>query len=637
MPQNLKALLLIGVLGLLTFSNGLANPFLIDDHAFFEEKLRNIKFLPLHFLPDKDRALHIEGESADPFYRPLATVVPMISILIWKNNTIGHHATNLALFCLAGFCIYLFLMRLGAGYPVSLLSAALYIMHPINGVAVNYITASIFSVQVILMLGALYCLLRQDSWPWTAGACVLYILSTWCHETAMFLPFYALILYCVLADGPKRVSLSATLAQAWKKTWPLFAVFGINLFIRVFFVSALQESILSKIQYFQISFAQYLATWTMLLAWYLSKLFWFQHVVLIMAHQPLRDSVAPWIILFLALAALAVFSIWYLRRDKFMLLGLAWFIFGFFPYTMACFFQPVHGLMIEPHWFLFPVIGFFLCFSRVLERLMSGVMSRPPHLAPQKARPSLKWLGRGVLVLFVFFSVYFSRWHNWAWGDEVRYCNYWLMESPSFVAVNAYLAKAYELRKRYDLARAHYAVILKRGYKSYVAYTNMGLMDMEEGKWTSAKENLLKVMDIDPKASVAVNDLGVIYFMDGEYSQALKYFLRAHELNRFTVLPLLDISKAYLKLGDNPKAIDALNQVLDIVPGEEHAMVDLIQIYMADKDQGNVVRMARLMLHKSENPYTLKNAGILLQSYGFSGEAKEAFGRARSIFNSARP
>ncbi len=65
-------------------------------------------------------------------------------------------------------------------------------------------------------------------------------------------------------------------------------------------------------------------------------------------------------------------------------------------------------------------------------------------------------------------------------------------------------------------------------------------------------------------------------------------------------------------------------------------MVDLIQIYMAQKDKDNVIKIARLMLRHSQNPYTLRNAGILLQGYGLQDEAKEGFNKAQRIFNGSK-
>ena len=627
--EHLKALLFILLLGFLTFSNGLNNPFLIDDHAFFtDEKLQNIKYLPLHFLPDKNRALHIEGQSADPFYRPLATVIPMLSYLAFGNNTTGYHLTNLFLLCFAGWGIYLFLRYLAASYLLALLAAVFYVIHPINGVAVNYITASVFPVQVMLMLGALYFILsspnvfvgdldsrQKHSGMTTIFSVVFYILSTFCHETAMLLPVYALILVTVLS---KAGELKARLQEAWGKVWPLFAVLG-ALFIFRMFYSSLQTSILGKINEYSMTFPQYLATWTMLLSWYLSRLFWPKNIVLIMAHQPLTEGLGVWIILLALLLALGAYLLWYFRRNRLALLGLAWFITGLVPSTLACFFQPIHGLMIEPHWFLFPVIGFFIFIAGIFEDMLAH-------------KKTFAWVG---LTVVIFTSVFFSRWQNWVWGDEIRYCDFWLEESPAFVAVNAYIAKAYELSGHNDLARWHYRYMLKRGYKDYIAYTNMGLMDLKESRWGDAEQNFLKVLELDPHASVAVSDLGVVYFKEGKYEKALEFFRRARDLNRFEILPYLNIAQACMKLNRPQEAIADLKEAEDIVPGNENVMVSLIQIYIALNDRDHTIEMCYKILQYSQNPYSLRNVSILFQHYGMQSQARQAYDKAEAIMRAA--
>ncbi len=606
--RHVKALFLLGIIGLAVFSNGLHGQFMVDDHAFFEEKLRNIKFLPLHFLPDKDRALHIEAESADPFYRPLATIVPMLSWLAFKENTFGHHALNLLLFVLAGWAIYLFFFSLGVGWLWALLAAAFYIIHPINGVMVNYITASIFSVQVILMLFSLYGMRRwailprsSKSMAWLFAAMFSYVLAMMCHETAMALPFYALALLVITDDNRQWYP---RLARGVRVTWPLFALLT-GYFIWHMRFASLHASILGNIQYYHIDFFQYLATWTMLLCWYLSRLFWPQNIVLIMAHQPLKDHTIAWLLVLVLLWALLIYLLKVYRRDKFMLLGLVWFVLGLAPFTLACFFQVIHGLMIEPHWFAFPVVGFFLFAAGVFVRFEQG---------PRR------WLGRTAMAIILLTCFFFSQQQNWLWADEVRYCKFWMRQSPSFAAVDMYIAKAYELRRDFKAARFFYQRTLGQGYKEYIAYGNMGLMDMREGKWEQAEQNLKKAYQLDPHSSITAVDLGVIEFKKANYEKALEWFKKGRALNRFEILAYLDISKTQLKLGHNQEAIDILEEALAIEPDNDTALTDLIQIYIALKDKENTVLTARRIARLSRNPNSVRNARVLLKFYGYGDE-----------------
>lgn len=651
---ELGVLIILTAISFIAFANALDNPFLIDDHAFFDEKLKNPKYVWLHFLPDKNKILKIEGESADPFYRPLATIIPMLMHLAFRDNVVGYHSGNTILFAIAGWMLFLFIRFLGGSARMALLAAVFYLIHPINGVVVNYITASVFAAQMVLMTGSLFCLMRfcegrekreerrkiddqgqntedrrevssvsyffssiflpPSSLAWLVLSLFFYLLAAFCHETAMALPFYALVVIAVFRPlNNEQIVTLGNLKSAFLKTLPLFLVMGAYFIFRMSH-SSLDASILDKIGRYDMNFAQYLSTWTMLLWWYLSRLFYPDGIVLIMAHQPLREigPIIGWIAVLLATIGLGAGSLWHYRRDRFAFFGLLLFILGFGPYTLACFFQPIHGLMIEPHWFLFPVMGFFIFLARVIDG--SKV---PKHI----------W-SLGVVLMLVPWLVMGWR-HNHIWGDEVRYCQWWLAKSPDFVAVNAYIAKAYELRKEFDKARYHYSTVLDRKYKAYIAYTNMGLMDLQEEKWDSAKINFQQALDLDPNASVAVSNMGVLSFKDGKFEEALEYFKRCRELDRFAILPRLNISKAYLKLNDPKAAADELEEALKIVPYHEIAIVNLIKIYIDQNDRANVEKVARWILDRSQNPNALNNVAIIFRSYGLEALSREAAARAK--------
>lgn len=648
---ELGVLIALTAIAFAAFANALDNPFLVDDHAFFDEKLKNPKYVWLHFLPDKNKYLHIEGESADPFYRPLATIIPMLMHLAFRDNVIGYHASNTVLFAVAGWMLFLFMRFLGGGARLAFLAALFYIVHPINGVVVNYITASVFAAQMVLMIGSLFCLMRfcdgrekreerrtdssvsyffssiflpPSSLAWLVLSLFFYLLAAFCHETAMALPFYALVLIAVFRPVKnEQVFTLENLKSAFIKTLPLFLMLGAYFIFRMSH-SSLDASILEKIQRYDMDLPQYLSTWTMLLWWYISRLFYPEGIVLIMAHQPLKEMgpIIGWIAVLAATIALGAGLLWHYRRDRFALFGLALFILGFGPYTLACFFQPIHGLMIEPHWFLFPVMGFFVFLTRVIERLTTSTYA--------VERGTSLFLKIVLALMLVPWFVMGWR-HNHIWGDEVRYCKWWLAKSPSFVAVNAYIAKAYELRKEFDKARAHYSTVLDRKYKAYIAYTNMGLMDLQEEKWESAKNNFLKALELDPNASVAVSNMGVISFKDGKFEEALEYFKRCRELDRFAILPRLNISKTYLKLNDPKAAADELEEALKIVPYHEIAIVNLIKIYIEQNDRANVEKVARWILERSQNPNALNNVAIIFKSYGLEALSREAAMKARKF------
>ena len=54
------------------------------------------------------------------------------------------------------FCVFIDLSLIGkitGNYNLAFLTGLFYLIHPINGIVVNYISASVFALQVIFMLG----------------------------------------------------------------------------------------------------------------------------------------------------------------------------------------------------------------------------------------------------------------------------------------------------------------------------------------------------------------------------------------------------------------------------------------------------------------------------------------------------
>ena len=74
-----------------------------------------------------------------------------------------YHLLNLFLFALMSLLIYLVIGKVAANYHLAFLTGLFYLVHPINGILVNYISASIYAFQMIFMLGARFLLMLWES------------------------------------------------------------------------------------------------------------------------------------------------------------------------------------------------------------------------------------------------------------------------------------------------------------------------------------------------------------------------------------------------------------------------------------------------------------------------------------------
>jgi len=138
--------------GLLVFFNSLNNKFLIDDFAFLHNPVwSSMKYIPSQWNPYREQSVGVvDAHGMQVYYRPLTHILYDICYPTFKNNFWKYHLLNLILFVLASSLIYLLIEKLTGNYNLAFLTGFFYLIHPINGIVVNYVSASVFALQLIL-------------------------------------------------------------------------------------------------------------------------------------------------------------------------------------------------------------------------------------------------------------------------------------------------------------------------------------------------------------------------------------------------------------------------------------------------------------------------------------------------------
>jgi Tfp pilus assembly protein PilF len=565
MKKNFLALGVLVILGALTYANALHGPFMFDDHDFFDDTKKNIRNIPVFFLPDGDNI--IQGTTAlghNLFYRPLSKVVPMLPYLIFRSNVFALHVFNLILWTAAAWMVFLFLNGWLGSFWLALLTAALFLVHPINGLAVNYITASVFSAQVILMIASLRFLSSK------LLSVLFFVLSLMCHESAMVLPFYA-VLIMVWGKGQDW-------KEAFKVSWPLWLTLVMYFIWRLYFCS-LSKGLLNQYGNFSMNIFEFAATDIKLMCWYLERLVFPPGMVMIYTSPVLRGlAVWGWLIFGMGLGV-AIFK-GLQGSSKVFTLGAAWLVLGFLPFLPASLFQPTrHVLLIESHWMVFASIGFFMVIAYVLTELWKKERS---------------WAGAGGVLLFAVLI--FSAWQsNALWADEITYGQYWLSQTPSFSAIHTLLGRAYQERGLYDKARQQWRLGLTSDKRDQLGYfINMGLMDFNQDHYDAAMEEFTQAVKFNPRDEMAYNDIGAIYYKRGQIAEARKYFAAALELNPKSPLPHLNWGELMLRIGRQDEAISSFERALSLSPGNKDALANLASIGMRAQKSGDEKTASRI-------------------------------------------
>jgi len=607
--RQCKVFLLLFLLGFMVYFNSLNNKFLMDDFYFLRNPfLSGTKFIPSQWNPYGVQALGvIDRQGTLSYYRPMTHMLYDASYAVFRNNFWQYHLFNLFLFVIAASMVFQLIVKLSGDQNLAYLTALFYLIHPINGIVVNYISAGVFPLEVIFILSTILLLWesleRKKNQALYFLSLLVSFLSLFWHESGIMNPFYVSAVILLFRDDPfkkKAVFL-----------FPYFLIVLLYLIFRSLFLGVNQH-ILSTIAMFHMTAGEHLATSFILVMWYVSQLFYPCKIVMQWAmpvvHQDilLVNSVAAVLILY--------FFLLYKKftNERICKLALIFLFIGFAPVYFAAFRAPKIGALIEPHWFIFSSIGYFILAAYVFLLILDR----------------MKMVGSALLFIMIFAMVSVSYGYNQLWADQKTYALYWSRQVPNFKLSYFYLAAAYQEEGSYDRARTYYKMALMGDQSDIEIFNNLGVINTSEGKWKQAELNYQKALSLNSFNSSAYNNLGSIYLKQGQLEKAKQYFSHALVLNPMQTGARVNLARALLNEFEINKAIDLCLKNLEIVNDDAESLFLLIEIYIQQKDYVSVKKYAHQLIESNDNPEILTRLGCLLGQNGFTDIALDGFIKA---------
>jgi hypothetical protein len=218
---------LILLAGLLTYVNGLTNPFIFDD---FGSVVRNESIRDLADL----RSVLTPPTETSVARRPLVNLSFAINYAIGGLNVVGYRAVNLALHLACALVIFGLVRRtLDTPRGVGLAGAAalLWVVHPLNSEVVNYVSERSDSMMTLCYLGALYASMRAHRSPqparWRIASVVFCALGMWCKESMATAPILIWLYDAIYVRGGSIAAIAGGLRSQWRfyatlaATWTL--------------------------------------------------------------------------------------------------------------------------------------------------------------------------------------------------------------------------------------------------------------------------------------------------------------------------------------------------------------------------------------------------------------------------------
>src|SRR3970040_737320 len=165
-PRHAAGMLVL--LTVATFANTLPNAFHLDDFYRLVENpaVRTVSPWWRHFVDVHTMATLPTITN----YRPFLPLTLFVHYAIGGLNPAGYHVVNVALQAAAAVLVYLlFKELLGQGSAlrrnlqpwVALAAAAVFAVHPVSGIPVNYVTARDLLLMQVFMIGSLLIYVRM--------------------------------------------------------------------------------------------------------------------------------------------------------------------------------------------------------------------------------------------------------------------------------------------------------------------------------------------------------------------------------------------------------------------------------------------------------------------------------------------
>jgi tetratricopeptide (TPR) repeat protein len=641
--------MIIALLGLIAYSNTFGVPFQFDDKPNIVENpiIKDLRY----FLDTEKAKKYIDpNEYPDLKKRYIGHLTFALNYKVSGLDIRGYHAVNLLIHILNGVLLYLLVMLIfktpfmedsllkeNSGF-IALLSAILFVSHPVQTQAVTYIVQRLSSLATMFYLLSLvlYVKFRLRSSNYASrlmarkgyfGSVLLYVLS---------------LVSAVLAMKTKEISFTLPLVivlfeflfftgKASSRLLRLIPLLLTLLIIPLTYVGLYSdmdksfEEIMADADAAttlkRIPRVDYLLTQFRVIVTYLRLLALPAGQNLDYDYPAYHSFFAPPVVLsFLFLLGLICLGVYLIYRSRmgdraFRLIsfGIFWF---FITISVESSIVPLYRIF--EHRVYLPSAGFFAAIVTVMFLLIKN----------QKAKKAAA--GAFVLILIVLISATYAR--NAVWQNEISLWSDVVQKSPDNARGHNNLGTAYDDEGMYDKAMEQFKTAIRLLPDYAEAHNNLGAVLEIKGMKEDAIKNYRTAIELKPDYLEAHNNLGTIYYETGQENKALEHYRMALEINPYHAEANYNLANVYQTGGLTDKAIGHYRAALKSNQDFDEAHNNLAVAYIS---KGlNRMAIEHLQISLVLNPNNAEahfNLGIAYINKGFTEKARSEFEAALKL------
>ncbi|MBP7216848.1 MAG: tetratricopeptide repeat protein [Candidatus Omnitrophica bacterium] len=597
--QLALVLLFFVALSFLLYFNSLGNGFVLDDKYLVVKNsfIKDIRYLPQIF---KNNSFYFAIYNTIYYYRPLAIVSYALDYSVWGYYPFGYHATNIFLHAFNGFLFFFLLLKLFRKFRLALISALLFVIHPLQTATVNFIgTRDNLLSTALGLLSIIYFLSHIDhnKRAYYVVSLVSFLGAVLAKEhSLLYIPLIAL---CAVATNRNLLLIARKLSL-----FVLLAIFYIyarsNILGLPLQVSVIEHRLglpLETVNFFAIFFT------------YLRLLILPFNLQANRVIETIHSLGSVQVLLILScVGVLSMGMIISIRKKKTVWwLGVLWALIALSYVQKAMFLKYSQfevRLAMSEWWFYMPSMGIFLMVGYVFARLFER--SKKAFLV--------------AILMLSSFWIPLTIYNNSFWKSDTVIFNKDAMLDPLKIDARLYLANMYEQTQKYAQAEQQlfaaldavpgklkadnldgaaltgrdpgfsFGQLIKKDLSygvtaaSAIVWNNLGHLYYKQKDEQKALRAYQNAAQLDPRFSLPHANMATIYFEKKEYAQAKTHAKACLRLNHRDIRSLLYLGIIALSEKQDEEAWFAFGKVLEYDPGNIDALCYMGNLYLKRHD-----------------------------------------------------
>ncbi len=505
---------LIVLLGFIIYANSLDGQFIWDDFGLIKDNahLRAPRDVFKFFLQDMGAGSAVRSN----FYRPLQMSINVLNYCFFGLDPRGYHFTSVLLHIISGLSIFWLVGILFFDNLLAFLAALLFVAHPVQTEAVDYIAGlsdPLAAVFILLTLITYIKYLNASGVKWFVFSALSFALALLSKESSIILPLLMILIHYILRKKIRIASFSFFLAILI-----LYAALRVMVIGFSFSPNPYPAKLIYRIFGFFASITDYARILTLpldLRLEYENRIFHFLDYKVLLG---IAISVSIILITYLKI-----------KSNKIVTFSVYWFFICLLPFSNIL--SVSYPYMME-HWVYLPSLGFFIIIASALI-----------HFFRLK---TLKVLGQAAAFGIIIFYSCLTIKQNMYWKNPV------------------------ELYKR----------AIKYNSDSWMLYNGLALAYEDAGNTAAAFAAFKRAIEINQNESGLYYNLGNLYRAIGQEEEAINTYKRGKEIETRSFQQFYEAANKCVEAGKNAEAIALYGKALALDPNNLAARIELGNAYV---------------------------------------------------------